>query len=276
MANGRRIFVIRHSCFAISSVLRHSFRSPFVLLGEPPRSPYDLNFSLLGVPVRVHPLFWLVTLMLGASGDAASVLTWVLAVFVSILVHELGHAAAMRAYGLHPWITLYGFGGQTAYDQSPASRSKASGSLAQVLICLAGPMAGFLLAAALLLGLALAGHGQDIFFIGPGRLMPVVLLPDPRLVRLVNDILFISIVWGIVNLLPVYPLDGGQIAREFLLWLNPSHGIRLSLQLSIAAAVAMAAFGLLQWQSFLVALFFGYLAYSSYAALQAYSSRRPW
>ena len=45
--------------------------------------------------------------MLGSRlGDVASVLTWIIAVFLSILVHELGHALAMRAYGFRPWIVL--------------------------------------------------------------------------------------------------------------------------------------------------------------------------
>ena len=211
-----------------------------VLLGEPPRTPYDLNFSLLGIPVRVHPLFWLVTVLLGyQSGDAASVLTWIIAVFVSILVHELGHAVAMRAYGFQPWITLYGLGGLTSYDQSYGSRSAGSGSLGQILISVAGPVAGFLLAAVLVLGLVLAGHGGGIIMVGPWGwpIMPyLIAFPNERLADLLNDIFYISVLWGVVNLLPIYPLDGGQIAREILLKLSPRDGIRQSLLLSIVAA----------------------------------------
>ena len=101
------------------------------------------------------------------SGDAASVLTWIVAVFLSILVHELGHALVMRAYGFRPWITLYGLGGLASYDQGHAFRSKGSGPLGQILICLAGPAAGFLLAAVLVLGLVLAGYGDEIVFVSP-------------------------------------------------------------------------------------------------------------
>ena len=114
-----------------------------MLIGEPPRTPYDLNFSLLGIPVRVHPFFWLVALMLNYRlGDVASVLTWIAAVFLAILVHELGHASVMRAYGFRPWITLYGFGGLASYDQGQAYRSKGSGPLGQVLICSGGSGSG--------------------------------------------------------------------------------------------------------------------------------------
>jgi stage IV sporulation protein FB len=249
-----------------------------VLLGEPPRTQYDLNFSLFGIPIRVHPWFWLITLMLGYRlRDPASVMTWIVAVFLSVLVHELGHAAAMRAYGFHPWITLYSMGGQAAYDQGQAYRSKGSGPLGQILICLAGPAAGFLLAAVIVLGLMSAGYGDGIFFTKPWGLQPVVLgLPNERLNSLINFILFISVMWGMVNLLPVYPLDGGQIARELLLLLNPRDGIRQSLLLSILTAGGMAAVGIVQWQSWFVGIMFGFLAFESYTALAAYSGRNPW
>ena len=246
-----------------------------MLLGTPPRTQYDLNFSLFGIPIRVHPLFWLVILLLGGNlGDVGSALTWVLAVFVSILVHELGHALLMRAYGFRPWITLYGLGGQASYDPRLVSNSKGSEPLAQVLICSAGPVAGFLLVGALLLGLKAAGYGDHIFFIRPWGLRPVVIeLPNQRLVGLLNDIFFVSMVWGMINLLPIYPLDGGQIAREILLKLNSREGIRASLCLSIVAAVAMAVIGFVEWNhDWFVVLFFGYLAYASYMTLQAYSA----
>ena len=252
-----------------------------MLLGEPPRTPYDLNFSLFGIPVRVHPLFWLVTLVLGAqSRDVASVLTWVVAVFISILVHELGHAAVMRAYGFRPWITLYGLGGLASYDQGRTYGSKGAEPLGQILMSLAGPAAGFLLAATLLAGLVPTGYWQQIDFVSPFGLRPkVVGLDNDRLAGLVNDMFRICVLWGLVNLLPIYPLDGGQVAREILQKLNGSAGIRQSLMLSMLAAGMMAAYGLLHRQEqpdWFIALFFGYMAYSSYAALQAYSNRGPW
>ena len=251
-----------------------------MLLGEPPRTQYDLRFSLLGIPVRVHPLFWLVTVMLGYNlGDPASVLTWIVAVFLSILVHELGHAVVMRAYGFRPWITLYGMGGMASHDQGYDSRSKGSEPLGQVLICLAGPAAGFLLAGVLVLGLMMAGYGigRHIFFVSPLGLRPAVLdLPNQRVAELLNHVFFVSVLWGMVNLLPIYPLDGGQIAREILLAISPHHGIRLSLQLSIVAAAAMAVVGFVLWHhDWFVVIVFGYLAYASYLTLRAYSGFNP-
>lgn len=253
-----------------------------MLLGEPPRTPYDLNFSLFGIPVRVHPLFWLVALILGYNGlsDVGSVVTWIIAVFLVIIVHEFGHALTMQAYGFQPWITLYGMGGQASYNPGYGSyQSRGSGPLGQILICLAGPGAGFLLVGVLCLGLILAGHGRDIaiYSIGQIPILPQLRqFPVARIGILLNDVFFIGIFWGLLNLLPIYPLDGGQIAREILLKANPRDGIQQSLWLSVFAAAGMAIFGYVQWNSVFMALFFGYLAFTSYSTLEAYRGRGPW
>ncbi len=248
-----------------------------MLLGDPPRTQFDLNFSMLGIPVRVHPLFWLVVLVLGyTAGDAISLLLWVVAVFVAILIHEMGHALTMRAYGFYPWITLYGFGGLTSYDYRYASRQSGSDTLPQILITLAGPGAGFLLAGLILLGMYAAGHGNDVVFPDSAVPIPWVRLPNRIAEELLSQLLFISIAWGIINLMPIYPLDGGQVAREVLQRLNPREGIRRSLQLSVVAAVAVAMFWLFQWGGLFVPLLFGYLAYSSIVTLRAYQGRGPW
>lgn len=246
-----------------------------MLLGEPPRTQADLNFSLLGIPVRVHPFFWVITLLLGYRGltDAASVLSWVIAVFIGVLFHEMGHAMTMRAFGYYPWITLYGLGGLASYDQRSGSHS---GTRQQVLISLAGPAAGFLLAGLILLGVVLSGHGDAIGFAGPGNIFPKVSLPNEKLDTLADDFLWVCFAWGFLNLLPIYPLDGGQIAREILVHVNPREGIRFSLQLSIVFAVGMALYGFVQLHSLFIALMFGYLAYSSYMTLKFYRAPGRW
>jgi stage IV sporulation protein FB len=247
------------------------------MLGEPAPTPYDLNFSLFGIPVRVAPWFWLVALVLGYQpGDPSGLVSWVVALFVSILIHELGHAAVMRAYGFRPWIVLYGMGGLACRDQGYAYRSKGNESLGQTLISLAGPAAGFLLAGALLLVLMAAGYGKQIGFGAPLKVTPHVSMSNLRVAVLLNQFFFISVAWGLVNLLPIYPLDGGQIAREIFLKLNPRDGIRLSLIVSIVAAVAMAIFGYVQWEDKYVALLFAYFALTSYATLQNYQGRSLW
>jgi Zn-dependent protease len=87
---------------------------------------------------------------------------------------------------------------------------------------------------------------------------------------MIKSLLWINVMWGVVNLLPIYPLDGGQVSRELCLLGQPRRGMMLSLQISIVAAVTMAIIGFSLWGSYFVVLMFGYLAYSSYRALEAY------
>jgi stage IV sporulation protein FB len=242
-----------------------------VLFAEPPRSPGDIHFVLFGIPVRIHPLFWLVAVMFGLGSKTPPVVTllWVAALLLAILIHELGHSVVMRTYGYYPSIVLHGFGG-LAIPQGPGR----AGRWGQVLIAFAGPGAGFLLAAALYLGLrAMAGHGVHAGLVPIFRvpILPAVFIPDHELLEcFLNDIFWISVLWGLINLLPIYPLDGGHIAQEILVWANPRDGIPQSLILSIATAGAMVLVAVTQWQSMWTAIFFGYLAYSSYMTLQAY------
>jgi stage IV sporulation protein FB len=257
-----------------------------VLIGEPPRSQADLHFSLFGIPVRAHPFFWLVGVLLTPGGlfDApdlkvllSALVPWIVAFFLAILIHELGHALVMRWYGFSPWITLYGLGGLASYNPGQYG-SRGSGTAAQVLISAAGPGAGFLLAALVAGVLVLAGAGLDVYLVA-GFLPYVRAAGDvgsAAFTSFLNDVLFISIFWGIINLLPVYPLDGGNIARELLLRVNPRAGIRQSLILSIVAGGGMAVVSLVQLGSLLMGLFFGYMAYTSFATLQHYSNRGPW
>jgi Zn-dependent protease len=87
---------------------------------------------------------------------------------------------------------------------------------------------------------------------------------------LIHNILFVNIVWGLINLLPVYPLDGGRVSRELCTLRQPRRGIVLSLQISTLTAAAMAVYGLFAWSSLFTALMFGYLAYTNYQTLRAY------
>lgn len=250
-----------------------------MLLSEPPRSSMDVSFVLFGVPVRIHPLFWLTGVILNMRGgdDMLGMLLWLVAFLLAILVHEMGHAGAIRAYGHSPWITLYALGGLTSHNPAYDYGSpRGSTPWAQIQISAAGPLAGFALAAVILLVIHLAGH--EIVRAGPFGL---VLLPrgtvvSPPLTHLVNNILAISIFWGILNLLPVFPLDGGQIARELFSLANPRDGVRQSLILSMVTAVALAVVAFVQWNSLFSALFFGLLAYESYAAYQSHGGRDPW
>jgi Zn-dependent protease len=208
------------------------------------------TFRLLGFPVVVEPWFWLITLLIGANRPVELLPCWLIAAFVSILLHELGHAYMGRMYGLDSAIRLYSFGGVTFVKGSGSLRP-----LQDALIFLAGPMAGFAL-------------GLAVYALA--RLVPF----DSVFVRvLIGDLIWVNIAWGLVNLLPVLPLDGGHIMRHAVGWWTRGRDDTLPLRISVAVASAAAVGALAYSNSLVIAGFFGYMAFENYQALQR---RAPW
>ncbi len=247
---------------------------------EPPSTDYDLRFHIAGFPVRVHPLFWLMGVILGArSGSGIQLVIWILVIFVSILVHELGHALMMRRFGQSARIVLYMMGGLAIPESSAwggvPSRSRSPSE--QILISIAGPAAGFLLAA-FVVGLIFASGGSFQLDFSRSLFAPWnFILPEnanDHWYDLVHCMLWVNVFWGIVNLLPVYPLDGGQIAREVLVSHDPYDGMARSLWLSVIVGGALAVIGMVMLHSIFMALLFGSLAFSSYQILQQYGGGR--
>ena len=239
-----------------------------------PTSRYDLRFSIAGIPVRVHPLFWLIALLLGASGDLLQIVIWILGVFVSILIHELGHAFAFRWYGLRSQILLHFSGGLTIPEMSPWGSGYASvaiGPVQQILISLAGPGAGFLLAGLIIVGVQLLGGSvanNNLFGLLPLPTSATLPFGGFTMSIFLTMMLWVNVFWGLINLLPIYPLDGGQVARNILLMYDPIGGVRKSLWLSVIAGGLMALAGFVLFHSAYTALLFGLLAFQSYQALQ--------
>ena len=205
-----------------------------VLLGEPPSSQADLSFRLFGFPIRITPWFWLASLLLGWSssddGDPHVLVSWMIAVFASILIHELGHAFAFRYFGIPAHVVLYHFGGLAIPDSAYAGQSepRARSRYGHILISAAGPLAQLVVAAILIVGVAVVRKSGPV-----GRLCRLVAVATRDLAQLPLDpnlgpepmvtflffFLYVSVYWALLNLLPIYPLDGGQISRElFLLW----------------------------------------------------------
>ncbi len=244
------------------------------LFQVPPPTRFDLNFTIAGFPVRVHPLFWLIAVFIGVSDQGIPrLIIWVAIVFVSILIHELGHALAMAAEGISSRIVLHFAGGLTV----PESVSWGSGRAGiflnpeqQIRISFAGPLMGFLFAGLLLVLVAVSGGTVML-----ARILGVIPIPTaffPAAGGLVNytitTILWINVFWGLFNLLPVYPLDGGSITRSIMLKLDPWEGVKKSLWISTVAGGFIALTGLVLLNNLFLSLFFGLLALQSYQALR--------
>ena len=125
---------------------------------DPQQTPYDLNFSVLGIPVRVSPWYWLGTLILGwglAQQSPKLLLLWEVAAFFSILLHEMGHAVVMRRFGEYPRIVLYQMGGLAIGGGGRSSRE-------QIMISAAGPAVQLLLAALCIALVRVSGHAYPV------------------------------------------------------------------------------------------------------------------
>ena len=269
-----------------------------MLLAEPSRTQFDLNFSLFGFPVRVHPFFWLMGIILGFTGSADGIwiVTCLVATFVSILIHELGHALMIRRFGREAYIVLYAMGG-LAIEGRPKSSDpfgnpwesytpdygqRARSANEQILISAAGPGIQLILAA-IIAGFVLASGGTIQPEYSGFIPMPVPelgggLAKNANLENLVFVMLQINIFWALLNLLPVLPLDGGQIALQIMTQQDPWGGMQKALWLSVITGGVMAAVGGLVMRQTFMMLMFGSLALSSFLTLQQMGGggRRPW
>jgi len=261
-----------------------------MFLAEPQPTPFDLRFSVLGFPVRVHPAFFLMPLILGGGllqGDDAGstglnflVLTGVF--FVALLVHELGHALAMRFFGQPSYIVLYWMGGLAIPDSGRwnSGRARARTPMSQLIISAAGPIAGILLGL-VLVGILLALGGKiywETIMVFP------IPLPDLRetdfadnraMWVLMASGMFSCFFWNLLNLAPVLPMDGGQIAHSLFTMFDPRNGTRNALVLSLITAIALTLLSLQSGGRF-GAFFFGFMAFESFQALQSLGGYRRW
>jgi membrane-associated protease RseP (regulator of RpoE activity) len=255
-----------------------------VVLFEPERTQFDLSWRMFGIHVRVHPLFWLVACLLGADwlqqGGVGYLALWVGCMFVSILVHELGHVCMGRAFGTSSHIVLYGLGGLAIGSSDQPRRWQ------RIAVSFAGPLAGFLLLGAVL------GVRMLVF---PPREdgLPYMSYDMPEGMWLLylgfRMLVWMNLFWGILNLLPIYPLDGGQISREVFTGVSPSNGLRIALGLSFLLSALLAVHCLLAangrpllpfvpFGDMFGAIFFGMFAIENLMMLQQAGARqrRPW
>jgi stage IV sporulation protein FB len=224
------------------------------MLGINP-TPFDLQFHLGRIPVRVHPGFWLV----GAIGgwypeDLRITFIWMICLFVSILVHELGHALIGEAFGWPSEILLYHFGGlafsQRYYNNTPWR---------SIAVSVAGPAAGFALYGLVVVLTEIAS--------GMGWMDNIYLqIAAEQLER-------INLWWGIINLVPVLPLDGGRVCESLLQWFRIRDFETRTAQVGVLVGGLMAWWFLTHHERFAGMLFL-FLALQNFSTLQ--QNRNRW
>jgi stage IV sporulation protein FB len=201
------------------------------MFGTVGHTQLDLNFSLFGIPVRIHPLFWLAGALTYWRPDFPHLtVIWIACLFLSILVHEMGHALMARRFG---WpiieVCLHMFGGYCQYDPW-----RGYTPVRGIQVSLAGPGAGFLLYGLIQLALLAGdqtGHAEEDL---PVNVRHAIFYLEQ-----------INLFWGLINLLPVLPLDGGHVCRYLLMIWAPRQADDLALKISIVVG-ALAAVSLFQ------------------------------
>ena len=204
------------------------------------------SLVLFGVPVRFHFTFVLLLvflLFIGIGGRQSGAMTalYIVALFASVLLHELGHTLAARHYGIRTLeIVMFPIGGISRPERAPAARE-------ELPIALAGPLVNLLIAAALAAWVA----SQQGFVV-------LEKLVEPTDANLAERIALGNLMLFLFNLLPAYPMDGGRILRSLLaLRLPQDEATRIAANAGQALAVLMGLGGLL-WGNFIlmfVALF---------------------
>ncbi len=271
-----------------------------MFLGEPQHSPYDWRFTFLGFPVRVTWLFWAVSAAFGynrargyhatfsmaeiPSNFAMLLLIWVFVTFVSILVHELGHALAFRFFGVDAEIVLYQMGGVAIPGAglvwSRQGRRTRLTHFDSFIVSAAGPAIQILLA--VLVALVAFGCGINVEMLSLFADWTGMQLPAPPPIGnayvycMVNFLVSASLWWAVLNLLPVFPLDGGQIARHIIGMVTGRDGLREACMLGMIAGALIAIWMYQTLHQPFAALFFASLAYSNFQTLQSSYGGSSW
>jgi len=211
------------------------------------------RFRLFRVPFEVTGSFWIAAVLLGGIGSDFNsreqiirLVIWVACVFVSIVVHELGHALVGRFYGGEPYVILQGMGGLTYRSGPPVSRPKS------IAISLAGPAFGFALFVCVWAGRNYVFDAQPAWLERrDGGAM--------ALLTAIQYLIFINGFWTLFNLLPILPMDGGRVCEDVL---GPSR-VRTTRMIGAVVAAVLCGLAAWAWQPF-IAIFLGYLAYANF------------
>lgn len=198
------------------------------------------------IPIKIYPIFFIVVIaisLLYSNFQIFEASLWAIVICFSLLVHEFGHALTAMAFGQRATIELVGFGGVTR------RHGHAPNAFQEFLIVFNGPLAGF----------ALCGLSYFIYAYW-GSNLPLFLQ------ELLKISFFANAFWTVLNLLPVQPLDGGQLLRITLQGLFGLKGLKTALFLSFVISF------------FLSILFFIYhqILIGSFFLLFTYEGYRTW
>lgn len=227
--------------------------------------------SYLGIPVKVHSSFGIILCFVGYMAYSEGMTlketlvfsSLIFLMFVSVLLHEYGHALMARHYGIRTVdIILSPIGGLARMERLPSEPKK------ELMVAFAGPLVNLVIAVLIYLLLR---------FIGIRELNPdtdmITMITHPigylALFALLNVVLF-----GF-NLVPAFPMDGGRILRALLsLFLTRKLATRIAMVVGQALAIGFVIFGTLNqvWSLVLIGPVIFLMARREYAQVAARQS----
>jgi Zn-dependent protease len=197
-----------------------------VSLLVPDTTRYDVNLRVLGFPVRVHPGFWLVHVGIAAflavdeavHGRLGPVVVFLICFTCTagaVLAHELGHVLAGRRFGADGEVVLTFLGGFAGVGIEAHTRRH------RILVTLAGPAVNLVLAIIGAVWLEVLRPSVDEM-VAHYMANPDAPFPESYGHALAEAVALLLVCanapLAVFNLIPVKPLDGGQIAEEALGW----------------------------------------------------------
>lgn len=207
------------------------------------------SFRMFGVPVRFHFTFLLLLAFLtvwglGQKQSGAMYVLYIIGLFASVLLHELGHAWVGKRYGIRTIeIVMFPIGGVSRLETNPKPNQ-------ELWIALAGPFVNIVIAAGLL-GFLYYRH----------QLVAIGDLVDPTDANLIQRIAFGNLILAGFNLLPAFPMDGGRVLRALIArYKSEDEATRIAAWAGRMLAISMGLYGLLSSGFMLVFIaFFVYL-----------------
>lgn len=176
------------------------------------------------IPITIHPIFWLTAAVIGLvnsmyvsfGGIVYGTLIWMFVILISLLVHEMGHALTSKAFGQSAQIELVAMGGLTYHSGKKLKLWQ------DFIVVLMGPV----------FGLSLCG----LAYLVKSNL---VLTHLPLISFTLTIFVWVNLFWTIINLLPILPLDGGQLLRIILEGIFGHKGLKISLMIGIVIGVSL-------------------------------------
>ncbi len=225
-------------------------------------------FRAFGIPVEATAgsaiLLVMVLFAFGRGGDPANMLASILVaavVFLSVIAHELGHGLAVKKLGHGIGRVVLGpMGGVLIWNGARATRSD------RVKVSLAGPAVSLMLAAIGFLAYLPFHHAGGY---GWAQAMTEPVFAFKLLKVTFFSMATLNLMWAIFNLLPIYPLDGGQALRSAMgMKMRQRAAMKRSLQVSMATAGVGALAAVLLTRGFILPILLGYLVYMNWQEWQ--------